>query len=118
MTRLLTLGEIKTAADNGAGVVMHTPLMRSETFTRMADREIWLKAENLQRTGPFKIRGAMNALAILGDAAAAHGVVAASQGNHAQGVAFAATALGVITGDVVPGWMVCLVEPSERDCGC
>jgi threonine dehydratase len=62
----------------------------SESFERMSGREVWLKAENLQRTGSFKIRGASNCVAMLSEGEKAAGVVAASAGNHAQAVAWAA----------------------------
>src|SRR5919108_1139478 len=61
----------------------------------MTDREVWLKAENLQRTGSFKIRGAVNRIATLGEAERAAGVVTASAGNHGQAVALAAREAGV-----------------------
>lgn len=92
-TDLLTLADIRSAAELGSSVVIRTSLERSSTFSRLCEREIWLKAEHLQRAGSFKIRGAMNALAAIEDASA--GVVAASQGNHAQGVALAAATLGI-----------------------
>lgn len=59
-----------------------TPVYRSETFSRLSGREVLLKAENLQRTGAFKIRGAVNKLASLSDDERARGVIAASAGNH------------------------------------
>ena len=67
-----------------------TPVYRSETFSRLSGREVVLKAENLQRTGAFKIRGAVNKLASLSDEERARGVIAASAGNHGQAVAWAA----------------------------
>jgi threonine dehydratase len=73
-----------------AGVARVTPVYRSETISRLAGRDVHLKAENLQRTGSFKIRGAVNKLATLGEDERATGVVAASAGNHAQAVAWAA----------------------------
>ena len=70
-----------------------TPIYGSETFSRLSGREVFLKAENLQRTGAFKIRGAVNKLATLSDEERGHGVVAASAGNHGQAVAWAAREL-------------------------
>jgi threonine dehydratase len=67
----------------------------SETLGRRTGREVWLKAENLQRTGSFKVRGAVNKLSTLGQAERAAGVIAASAGNHGQAVAWAARELGV-----------------------
>ena len=74
----------------------------SETFSRLAGREVQLKAENLQRTGSFKTRGAVNKLASLGETERAAGVVAASAGNHAQAVAWAAREAGVRATIFVP----------------
>jgi threonine dehydratase len=82
--------EIDQARERLAGVARVTPVFRSETLSRLAGREVHLKAENLQRTGSFKIRGAVNKLATLGEAERRAGVVAASAGNHAQAVAWAA----------------------------
>jgi len=86
--------DIERAAAAGAGVVKHTPVTPSNALSEMTGGEIVLKAENLQRTGSFKIRGAMSKLAALGDGAA-KGVVAGSAGNHAQALAFAARHAGV-----------------------
>jgi threonine dehydratase len=85
-----TLRDIDEARERLAGVARVTPVYGSETFSRMAGREVWLKAENLQRTGSFKIRGAVNKIATLSDAERRAGVVAASAGNHGQAVAWAA----------------------------
>ena len=72
-----------------------TPVYGSETLSRTQRPHVWLKAENLQRTGSFKVRGAVNKLATLGDEQRAAGVVAASAGNHGQAVAWAARELGI-----------------------
>lgn len=85
---------IDRAADAGRGVVTHTPVTRSAALSERCGGDIVLKAENLQRTGSFKIRGAMNKVAVLGEAAA-NGVTAGSAGNHAQSLAFAARHAGV-----------------------
>ena len=84
---LLTIEDILAARERQRGSVITTPLLHSASFSRMASRDVWLKAENLQRTGSFKIRGASN---VIGQLAADTGVVAGSAGNHAQGVALAA----------------------------
>jgi threonine dehydratase len=96
------LPEIEAARDRLAGIARVTPVYRSETFSRLAGRDVHLKAENLQRTGSFKIRGAVNKLATLGDGERAAGVVAASAGNHAQAVAWAAREAGVRATIFVP----------------
>jgi threonine dehydratase len=94
--------EIERARERLAGVARVTPVFRSETFSRLVRREIHLKAENLQRTGSFKIRGAVNKLATLGDAERRAGVAAASAGNHAQAVAWAAREAGLRATIFVP----------------
>ena len=96
------VAEIEQARERLAGVARVTPVYRSETFSRLVGREVHLKAENLQRTGSFKIRGAVVKLSTLGDAERAAGVVAASAGNHAQAVAWAAREAGVRATIFVP----------------
>ncbi|EOL41256.1 pyridoxal-phosphate dependent enzyme [Enterococcus phoeniculicola] len=76
-------------------VVIHTPLMPSNTMNALVDGEVYLKLENLQRTGAFKFRGAYNKLAQLTTKQRACGVIACSAGNHAQGVALAASILQI-----------------------
>ena len=85
-----TVDDIEAAAGRLRGRILETPLSRSESLSRMTGREVWLKAECLQRAGSFKIRGALNALSRLDG----EPVVAASAGNHAQGVALAASFTG------------------------
>ena len=77
------------------GVIERTPLAHSRALSRLLGSEVHLKCENLQRAGSFKIRGAYNRIAQLSEAEKARGVVAASAGNHAQGVALAAQKLGI-----------------------
>ena len=96
------LADIERARALLDGVARVTPVYGSETFSRLAGREVQLKAENLQRTGSFKIRGAVNKLASLGQAERTAGVVAASAGNHAQAVAWAAREAGVLATIFVP----------------
>ncbi|HUI27028.1 MAG TPA: threonine ammonia-lyase [Candidatus Kryptonia bacterium] len=79
-----------------------TPLDLSATFSGLCRRQIYLKLENLQKTGSFKVRGALNKIQLLDDAARARGVVTASAGNHAQGVAYAAQRAGVPVTVVMP----------------
>jgi threonine dehydratase len=85
---------IERARRAGVGVVVHTPVVSSATLSALVGGEIVFKVESLQRTGSFKIRGALSKLAALGDEAR-RGVVAGSAGNHAQSLAFAARAAGV-----------------------
>ena len=89
-----TLADIDTARERLAGVARETPIYPSETFTQLAGRPVLLKAENLQRTGSFKIRGAYNTISTLGATEREAGVVAASAGNHGQAVAWAAREAG------------------------
>jgi threonine dehydratase len=86
--------DLDRAREAGAGVVRETPVVSSRTLSERAGSTIVLKAENLQRTGSFKLRGALAKIASLGDGCRA-GVVTGSAGNHAQAVAYAARSLGV-----------------------
>jgi threonine dehydratase len=90
-----SLAGIEEARRRLDGVAQVTPIHYSETFSRLTGRPVFLKAENLQRTGAFKIRGAVNKLATLSPEEREAGVVAASAGNHGQAVAWAARELGV-----------------------
>ena len=85
-----TLADIEAARARLEGVARVTPVYGSETFSRLTGRDVVLKAENLQRTGAFKVRGAVNRIATLSAEQRAAGVVAASAGNHGQAVAWAA----------------------------
>jgi threonine dehydratase len=89
------LADIEEAARRLEGIVRTTPVYGSETFSRLAGREVFLKAENLQRTGSFKIRGAANKISLLSEEERSAGVVAASAGNHGQAVAWAAREAGI-----------------------
>jgi threonine dehydratase len=90
-----TLADLEAARERIFGHVHLTPVYASESLTRRTGRPVWLKAENLQRTGSFKIRGAVNKIASLSDAERAAGVIAASAGNHGQAVARAAREFGI-----------------------
>ena len=87
--------EIEEAQARLEGIARVTPVYTTETLSRIIGREVSLKAENLQRTGSFKIRGAVNKIATLSEAERRAGVVAASAGNHGQAVAWAAREAGV-----------------------
>ena len=97
----VTLADIEAARQVAGAVAKHTPVVSSSALTERFGRPIVLKAENLQRTGAFKIRGAMNKLDALGDRARP-GVTAGSAGNHALAVAFAARHYGVPCDIFVP----------------
>lgn len=92
---MVTLKDIHEASIILKPVIKQTPLERSKTFSAFAKTNVYLKLENLQTTGSFKIRGAYNKIYHLTPKEKKGGVVCASAGNHAQGVAYAATAMGV-----------------------
>jgi len=99
---MLELDQIKKAYTRLEGVVHHTPFSLAPILSEMSGYEVYLKKENLQRTGAFKLRGAFNKIATLIEADKRGGVVAASAGNHAQGVAFAANYFGIEATIVMP----------------
>ena len=99
---MLELADVEAAAERVAETARETPLEWSHTFSKRTGAELHLKLENFQRTGSFKIRGATNKIALLSDDEKAAGVVTASAGNHAQGVALAATRAGVDATIVMP----------------
>jgi threonine dehydratase len=99
---MLELADVRAARDRVGATARVTPLEYSNTFSEWSGADVHLKLENFQRTGAFKIRGATNKIAQLGGAEAAAGVVTASAGNHAQGVALAATRAGVDATIVMP----------------
>ena len=97
-----TPAEIQEARRRLDGVARVTPVYSSETLSRLAGRTVWLKAETLQRTGSFKIRGAYNKISSLAGRDGSAGVAAASAGNHGQAVAWAAREVGVPATIFVP----------------
>jgi len=99
---MIDLDDIKTAAERLKPIIVRTPLISSPALDEMVRGRVFLKAENLQRTGSFKIRGAYNMLSQLAPDQAARGVIAFSSGNHAQAVAAAGTMLGIETTIVMP----------------
>ena len=102
MNDVLSLDDIRAAARALASVAHETPLDGSSTFSGMAGRSVYLKLENLQKTGSFKLRGAYNKIRLLSAAEKSRGVIAASAGNHAQGVAYAARHAGIRSIIVMP----------------
>jgi threonine dehydratase len=90
-----TLAEFERAHEIVAQVAHVTPVLHSNFLSQITGAEVWLKAENLQRTGAYKVRGAYHRMSNLSPAERKRGVVAASAGNHAQGVALAAKKLGI-----------------------
>lgn len=89
------ISDIYAAAKQLEGIVRKTPLIYSDFFSDISGNATYLKLENLQTTGAFKLRGAYNRISMLTDEEKARGVITASAGNHAQGVAYAAQKLGV-----------------------
>ncbi len=109
--------EIRRAAELLAGRIIRTPLVHSPAFSRMFGADVYLKMENLQKTGSFKIRGASYKLETCKDRIGPEGVVAASAGNHAQGVALAATQAGVPAAIVMPEWASISKQEATRSYG-
>jgi threonine dehydratase len=112
---MLEYEDVLEAVDRVEGVARHTPLKPSHSFSELVGADVHLKLENYQRTGAFKIRGATNRIETLTAEQQAAGVVTASAGNHAQGVALAASRLGVEATIVMPEQAdVSKVEATER----
>ena len=99
---MTSIAMIEAAAIRLAGHVRRTPLLSSPALDAIAGRRVWIKAECLQLTGSFKARGAWAAVSALPASLRAQGVIAFSSGNHAQGVALAATAHGTISVSIMP----------------
>jgi threonine dehydratase len=98
----VSLADIRAAAGRIAGNVVRTPTLHSRTLSQLTGAEVFLKFENLQFTASFKERGALNKLLLLGDNVLKNGVIAASAGNHAQGLAYHGARLGVPVTIVMP----------------
>ncbi|GGD42591.1 threonine ammonia-lyase [Croceicoccus pelagius] len=94
--------DVRQAARNIAGQVVRTPILHSQTLSKITGADIWLKFENQQFTAAYKERGALNALLQLNDEQRAKGVIAASAGNHSQGLSYHGTRLGVPVTIVMP----------------
>lgn len=111
----LTLADIEAAARAISGAVRLTECDRSETLSSVLGADIWLKFENLQFTGAFKERGALNCLLKLSKAEREAGVIAMSAGNHAQGVSYHAARLGIPATIVMPvGTPMVKIENTQR----
>jgi threonine dehydratase len=100
----VSLADVRAAAARIKGAVVHTPCLRSETLSRIAKADVWIKFENLQFTASFKERGALNTLLQLTNEERRRGVIAMSAGNHAQGVAYHAGRLGIPATIVMPSF--------------
>jgi len=110
---MISVDDIRNAYERIKPFVHRTPLIFSNSFSTMVNAEIYLKAENLQKTGSFKVRGAFNRMVTLKDGK----VIAASMGNHAQGVAYAAQRLGVAVKIVMPVTAPIVKEEAARSYG-
>jgi threonine dehydratase len=114
---MISLNIIKNAAELIRDKIIRTPLVYSPSLSRRFDANIFLKMENLQKTGSFKIRGATYKLLSVGKAGGVSSVVAASAGNHAQGVALAAKNAGLTSTIVMPEWSSISKQEATRGYG-
>ncbi|MDD3396095.1 MAG: threonine ammonia-lyase [Acidaminococcaceae bacterium] len=112
-----TIADVYRAAKQIQAVAKRTQLIPSPYFSELCGNEVYLKPENLQNTGSFKLRGAYNKISQLSDEAKAKGVITASAGNHAQGVALAAQKLGVKAVIVMPATTPLLKVEATRALG-
>jgi len=114
---MLSIEQVKTAARLIEGKILRTPLIQSHSLSRRFGAEVYFKLENLQKTGSFKIRGALYKLLKNRDELPPGGVVAASAGNHAQGIALAAREVGVAATIVMPRWASITKQEATRSYG-
>lgn len=114
---MITIADIQAARERLGQAIYHTPCPHSITLSKLCGPQIYCKLENLQMTGSFKERGALNKLLQLSDAEKAAGVIAASAGNHAQGVAYHATRLGLKSVIVMPKPTPLIKVSNTRDLG-
>ena len=98
----LTFESIKAAAERLSGHIERTPMRHSRTLSEITGADVWVKFENLQFTASYKERGALNRLLQLSDSEKRRGVIAASAGNHAQGLAYHGARLGIPVTIVMP----------------
>lgn len=117
MTQTLSLAHIRKAASILEGRVIRTPLVYSPTLSKMSGMQVYLKLENLQETGSFKLRGATTKIQSHLDRIGPLGVVAASAGNHAQGVSLAAKRAGFPAIIVMPEWASITKQEATRGYG-
>jgi len=114
---MITIADIQAARERLGQAIYHTPCPHSITLSKLCGPQIYCKLENLQMTGSFKERGALNKLLQLSDAEKSAGVIAASAGNHAQGVAYHATRLGIKSVIVMPKPTPLIKVSNTRDLG-
>ncbi len=114
---MVTLADIRAAQERIAGSIIRTPVVYSPTLSDMTGAHVWLKLETLQKAGSFKVRGAANKILSSPEDQRRLGVVAASAGNHAQGVVVAAHAAGVPAVVVMPEWAAISKQEATRGYG-
>jgi threonine dehydratase len=114
---MITLSDVRQAREQIAPHIIRTPLVYSPTFSSMCGYEVYLKLETMQKAGSFKVRGAMNRILSCRNEIGGSGVIAASAGNHAQGVAVAARAAGVPVTVVMPVWASVSKQAAARSYG-
>lgn len=111
------LQKIKEARENIKDIVTKTPLLYSNIFSKSSNNNVYMKCENLQLTGAYKIRGALNKIMSLTDEEKSKGVICSSAGNHAQGVAYASSLAGVNSNIVMPETTPYLKVESTKNYG-
>ncbi|MGL4876109.1 MAG: threonine/serine dehydratase, partial [Clostridium sp.] len=111
------LDKIKLAHENIKDIVIKTPLLYSAIFSKTSNNKIYMKCENLQLTGAYKLRGALNKIKSLSDDERRKGVVCSSAGNHAQGVAYASSLINIKSTIVMPKTTPYLKVQSTRELG-
>src|ERR1700728_573090 len=113
----ISLADVAAARERVRGSIYYSPCPHSEMLSALTGQQVYLKLENLQMTGSFKERGALNRIAMLTPEQAARGVVGASAGNHAQGVAYHATKRGIQAVIVMPLTTPLVKVTATRDFG-
>ncbi|CDM67967.1 threonine dehydratase, catabolic [Clostridium bornimense] len=111
------LDKIKMARENIKDIIEKTPLMHSNVFSKECGNDVYMKCENLQITGAYKLRGALNKITTLTDEQKSKGVVCSSAGNHAQGVAYASNLFGIKSKIVMPKTTPLIKVKSTKDFG-
>ena len=111
------IDEAKKARRRIENIIVKTPLLHSDIFSKLSSNDVFMKCENLQVTGAYKIRGALNKISQLSEEEKKKGVVCSSAGNHAQGVAYASSLLGIESTIVMPKTTPYLKVQSTRNYG-
>src|ERR1041385_4389326 len=114
---IVTLHDIETARTRIQDAIYHSPCPYSLSLSRLCGCEIFCKLEHLQMTGSFKERGARNKLLLLAPAEKAHGVIAASAGNHALGLAYHSQLLNIPVTVIMPKWAPLVKVVNSRSFG-